>query len=310
MQHSTRVLIPSARTGPVPTRYGLFVTDRLRSSGPVVLGVLNVTPDSFSDGGRYSDVESAVRHGLQMHREGAHLVDIGGESTRPGADRVDADTEAARVLPVIRGLAAHGVPMSIDTTRAGVALAALQAGASVVNDVSGGLADPAMAKVVADAGCPWVLMHWRGHAKRMADLATYADVVADVKRELCERVDEAQAAGVAADQIILDPGLGFAKRATHNWLICAHLPELTSLGFPVLVGASRKSYLGALLADPDGTPRPAGERDAATIATSVLAAAAGAWGVRVHDVRGTADALAVWVATGRPRLAPSGTTVP
>jgi dihydropteroate synthase len=287
----------------VPSRYRLFVTDLLRSSGPVVMGVLNVTPDSFSDGGRYADVESAVRHGVQMHRDGAHLVDVGGESTRPGADRVDADTEAARVLPVIRALAALGIPMSIDTTRAGVALAALQAGATVVNDVSGGLADPAMAKVVADAGCPWVLMHWRGHAKRMTELATYGDVVADVKRELTERMEEALTAGVAADRIILDPGLGFAKRAADNWRLCAHLPELTAMGFPVLVGASRKSYLGALLADPDGTPRPTGERDAATIATTVLSVAAGVWGVRVHDVRGTADALAVWAATGRPRLA-------
>jgi dihydropteroate synthase len=303
-EHSTGVLIPAGRTARLPSRYGLFVTDLLRSSGPVVMGVLNVTPDSFSDGGRYADLESALRHGVQMHRDGAHLVDVGGESTRPGAERVDADTEASRVLPVIRGLAAQGIPISIDTTRAGVALAALEAGVTVINDVSGGLADPGMAKVAADAGCPWVLMHWRGHAKRMAELAAYTDVVADVKRELTERVDDALAAGVAADRIILDPGLGFAKRAADNWVLSAHLAELTSLGFPVLVGASRKSYLGALLAAPDGTPRPPGERDAATIATSVLAVAAGAWGVRVHDVRGTADALAVWTATGRPRFAP------
>ncbi|HEX2770808.1 MAG TPA: dihydropteroate synthase [Micromonosporaceae bacterium] len=280
------------------------MTDLLRSAMPVVMGVLNVTPDSFSDGGRYTDLDAAVQHGLWMHRQGAHLVDVGGESTRPGAERVDADTEIARVLPVIRALAAYGVPMSIDTTRAGVALAALQAGVMIVNDVSGGLADPAMAKVVADAGCPWVLMHWRGHATKMAGLATYDDVVADVERELSERVDEALAAGVAADRIVLDPGLGFAKRAEDNWRLSAHLPELTALGFPVLFGASRKSYLGSLLADPSGAPRPTGERDAATIATSVLAAAAGAWGVRVHDVRGTVDALAVWQATGRPRLAP------
>jgi dihydropteroate synthase len=272
------------------------------------MGVLNVTPDSFSDGGRYADLDAAVQHGLLMHREGAHLVDVGGESTRPGAERIDAETELARVLPVIRALAAHGVRMSIDTTRAGVALAALAAGVSVVNDVSGGLADPAMAKVVADAGCPWILMHWRGHSKQMARLATYDDVVADVKRELSERVDEALAAGVAADRIVLDPGLGFAKRATDNWQLSARLPELAGLGFPVLFGASRKSYLGALLADPSGAPRPAGEqRDAATIATSVLAVAAGVWGVRVHDVRGTADALAVWHATGCPRLAAGAT---
>jgi dihydropteroate synthase len=279
------------------------VTDLLRSDRPVVMGVLNVTPDSFSDGGRYADIQSAVRHGLAMHRDGAHLVDVGGESTRPGADRVDADTEAARVLPVIRELAALGVPMSIDTSRASVAAAALAAGATVVNDVSGGLADPAMAKVVADAGCPWVLMHWRGHSKRMQDLATYADVVTDVVTELGQRVDEALAAGVAADRIVVDPGLGFAKGAADNWQLTARLPELLGLGFPVLFGASRKSYLGALLAAPDGTPRPPAGRDAATIATSILAVAAGAWGVRVHDVRGTVDALAVWAASGSPRLA-------
>lgn len=271
---------------------------------PVVMGVLNVTPDSFSDGGRYTDLNAAVQHALWMHRQGAHLIDVGGESTRPGAERVDADTEIARVLPVIRALAACGVPMSIDSTRASVALAALRAGVVIVNDVSGGLADPGMAKLVADAGCPWVLMHWRGHAKQMVGLATYDDVVADVNRELSERVDEALAAGVAADRIVLDPGLGFAKRAEDNWRLSARLPELIALGFPVLFGASRKSYLGSLLADPSGAPRPVGERDAATIATSVLAVAAGAWGVRVHDVRGTVDALAVWQATGCPRLAP------
>jgi dihydropteroate synthase len=276
--------------------------DLLRADRPVVMGVLNVTPDSFSDGGRYADLDAAVRHGVQMYRDGAHLVDVGGESTRPGADRVDPDTEAARVLPVIRELATRGVPMSIDTYRASVAAAALAAGATVVNDVSGGLADPDMARVVAETGCPWVLMHWRGHAKRMQDLAHYADVVTDVKAELAQRIADALAAGVAADRIVIDPGLGFAKRAADNWQLTARLPELLALGFPVLFAASRKSYLGTLLAGPDGSPRPTAERAAATIATSVLAAAAGAWGVRVHDVRGTADALAVWQASGRPRL--------
>ncbi|WP_192772000.1 dihydropteroate synthase [Plantactinospora soyae] len=266
------------------------------------MGVLNVTPDSFSDGGRYADLDAAVRHGVQMHRDGAHLIDVGGESTRPGADRVDAETEAARILPVIRELAARGVPMSVDTYRAGVAAAALDAGATVVNDVSGGLADPDMAKVVAEAGCPWILMHWRGHAKRMQELARYTDVVVDVKAELAERIADALAAGVAADRIVIDPGLGFAKRAGDNWQLTARFPELLGLGYPVLVAASRKSYLGVLLAGPDGTPRPTGERTAATIATSVLAVASGAFGVRVHDVRETVDALAVWVASGRPRL--------
>ncbi|MEU5789209.1 dihydropteroate synthase [Micromonospora purpureochromogenes] len=278
------------------------MTDLVRAQAPVVMGVLNVTPDSFSDGGRYADLDAAVAHGVRLRAEGAALIDVGGESTRPGADRVDPATEAARVLPVIRELAAAGVSVSIDTSRASVAEAALTAGATVVNDVSGGLADPDMARVVRDAGCPWVLMHWRGHSRGMRELATYTDVVADVCAELGRRVDEALAAGVAADRIIVDPGLGFAKTATHNWELSARLPELVALGFPLLFGASRKSYLGRLLADADGEPRPTADREAATVATSLLAVAAGAWGVRVHDVRCTADALAVWQATGRPRL--------
>ncbi|MFG3300634.1 dihydropteroate synthase [Micromonospora chersina] len=279
------------------------MTDLVRAEAPVVMGVLNVTPDSFSDGGRYADLDAAVAHGVRLRAAGAGLVDVGGESTRPGADRVDAETEIARVLPVIRELSAAGIPVSIDTSRARVAEAVLAAGADVVNDVSGGLADPDMARVVRDAGCPWVLMHWRGHSREMRDLARYTDVVADVRAELSRRVDEALAAGVAADRIIVDPGLGFAKTAAHNWELSARLPELVDLGFPLLFGSSRKSYLGRLLADPDGNPRPTAEREAATVATSVLAVAAGAWGVRVHDVRATADALAVWRATGRPHLA-------
>jgi dihydropteroate synthase len=274
----------------------------LQRDRPVVMGVVNVTPDSFSDGGRYADLGAAVAHGVALHRDGADLIDIGGESTRPGAERVDAATEVARVVPVIRALAAAGVPLSVDTTRAAVAAAALAAGAAVVNDVSGGLADPGMAAVVADAGCPWILMHWRGHSRRMLDLAVYDDVVAEVKAELLERVADATRAGVAPEQIILDPGIGFAKKAEHNWALSRHLDELVALGHPVLFAASRKSYLGRLLAGPDGEPRPVDGREAATLATSVLAVAAGAWGVRVHDVRATVDALAVWDATGRPRL--------
>jgi dihydropteroate synthase len=287
-------------------RYRLAVTTgdlQLRQDHPVVLGVLNVTPDSFSDGGRYTDLEAAVAHGIALHRDGADLVDVGGESTRPGAGRVDAATEAERVVPVIAALAAAGVSLSIDTTRAAVAVAALEAGAAIVNDVSGGLADPGMAEVVAAAGCPWILMHWRGHSRDMLALAQYRDVVAEVRAELAERVAAAVAAGVAPDRLILDPGLGFAKNAEHNWALSAHLDEIIALGHPVLFAASRKSYLGRLLAGPAGEPRPVEGREAATIATSVLAAAAGAWGVRVHDVRATADALAVWRATGSPRLA-------
>jgi len=264
---------------------------------PVVMGVLNVTPDSFSDGGRYADRDAAIAHGVAMRAEGADVVDVGGESTRPGAERIDAATEIARVLPVVRELAAAGVPVSIDTTRSAVAAEALAAGATVVNDVSGGLADPAMGKVVADAGCPWVLMHWRGHSHDMYKLAVYRDVVAEVRAELAQRVDEALAAGVAPDQIIVDPGLGFAKTAEHNWRLSAHLDEIISLGYPVLFAASRKSYLGKLLADRQGAPRPVDEREAATLATTVLAITAGVWGIRVHDVRASVDAIKVWEAT-------------
>jgi dihydropteroate synthase len=264
-----------------------------------VLGVLNVTPDSFSDGGRFTDVDHAVVHAVRMHAEGADLIDVGGESTRPGAHRVPAAEEADRVLPVLRALAAAGVPASIDTTRAEVAEAALEAGALVVNDVSGGLADPRMAKTVATAGVPWVLMHWRGHSDRMAELARYTDVVADVRAELLARVDAAVAAGVAPERLVIDPGLGFAKRAEHNWALLRRLDALVGTGLPVLVGASRKGFLGALLAGPDGTPRPPDGRETATATISGLAVAAGAWGVRVHDVAASRDAADVALAWGR-----------
>jgi dihydropteroate synthase len=258
-----------------------------------VLGVLNVTPDSFSDGGRYLGLDDAVAHGFAMRAEGADLIDVGGESTRPGAGRVDAAEEGRRVLPVIRALVAERVPVSIDTTRAAVAEAALEAGAVVVNDVSGGLADPAMARVVAQARVPWILMHWRGHSDRMAELATYEDVLGEVRAELIARVDAAVLAGVDPGRIVLDPGLGFAKNAAHNWALLRRLDVFVDLGFPVLVGASRKRFLGELLADAAGSPRPPAGRDAATAAISTLAALAGAWGVRVHDVATSMDAVAV-----------------
>jgi dihydropteroate synthase len=257
------------------------------------MGVLNVTPDSFSDGGRWADLDAAVRHGLDMVAAGADLVDVGGESTRPGAERVDADEEIRRVLPAVRELAAAGVSVSVDTTRAAVAAAALEAGAAIVNDVSGGQADPDMAKVVAAAGVPWVLMHWRGHSRDMQALARYGDVVADVRTELTRQADAALAAGVDPDRIVLDPGLGFAKTGEHNWALLARLDELVALGYPVLVGASRKSFLGRLLAGPDGAPAPVDRREDATVAAGVLAAVMGAWGLRVHEVRPTVDAMKV-----------------
>lgn len=259
----------------------------------IVMGVLNVTPDSFSDGGRYTDLEGAVGHALQMSRQGADLIDVGGESTRPGAGRVPADEEARRVLPVIRRLAEEQVVVSVDTYRAAVAEQAIDAGARVVNDVSGGLGDADMARVVRDAGCPWVLMHWRGHSSDMATLAQYDDVVTDVRAELLGRVDEAVAAGVRPEQLLLDPGLGFAKNARHNWALLAHLDALVSTGLPVLIGSSRKSFLGSLLADSAGTPRPTAAREDATTALTTFSALNGAWGVRVHEVRPNVDAALV-----------------
>lgn len=258
-----------------------------------VVGVLNVTPDSFSDGGRYPSLDAAVAHAVEMRQAGADLVDVGGESTRPGARRVAAEEELRRVLPVIRELAAAGVPMSIDTYRASVAAAALHAGVEVVNDVSGGLADPDMAAVVRDAGCPWILMHWRGHSERMQELARYDDVVKDVRAELLARVDTAVAAGVPQNRLVIDPGLGFAKTGTHDWELLAALDSFVELGLPVLIGASRKSFLGRLLAAPSGQPRPVGEREDATAAITAHCAARGVWGVRVHEVRPSVDAALV-----------------
>ncbi|MEU4597636.1 dihydropteroate synthase [Nocardia sp. NPDC023988] len=260
----------------------------------VVMGVVNVTADSFSDGGRYLDPDLAIAHGVALYEAGADIVDVGGESTRPGADRVDPATEAARVAPVIRGLVAAGVPTSVDTMRAEVAEAALAAGVAVVNDVSGGRADPDMVRVVADAGVPWILMHWRAGAdyRHTGPADHYDDVVAEVRAELRTQVDLAVAAGIAADRLILDPGLGFAKNADHNWALLGALPELVADGLPILIGASRKRFLGALLADESG-PRPPDGREVATATVSALAATHGAWGVRVHDVRASLDAVTV-----------------
>ena len=268
--------------------------------GPLVMGVLNVTPDSFSDGGHWADPRAAIEHGWRLHCDGAHVVDVGGESTRPGATAVSADLEIERVLRVVTGLVARGVTVSIDTMRAEVARAAVGAGASMVNDVSGGLADAQMHATVAQLDVDYVIMHWRRTAAgTMTHEVAYDDVVRDVTAELSDRITQARLAGVAAEHLIVDPGLGFAKDSRHNWTLLAELAQITDLGYPVLLGASRKRFLGALLAGPDGQPRAVGERDTATATISALAARAGVWGVRVHDVRATVDAIAVaraWLA--------------
>lgn len=265
------------------------------------MGIVNVTPDSFSDGGRYDTVDAAIEHGIHLSRAGADIVDVGGESTRPGAQRVAAADEIARVVPVVDGLVAAGVAVSIDTMRATTAAAAAAAGAVLVNDVSGGLADPDMTRTVGELGLPYVVMHWRAHSRQMADWATYgSDVVGDVIGELQAAVDQAVAAGVDPSAVVVDPGLGFAKDAAHNWALLAGLDRLVALGHPVLVGASRKRFLGELLAV-DGRPRDVGDREAATAAVSVVAAQAGAWCVRVHDVAATHDALRVVAAISSAR---------
>ncbi len=269
------------------------------------MGVINVTPDSFSDGGEWFGTDAAIQHGLDLAAQGADIIDVGGESTRPGASRISAEEELRRVGPVITALAAEGLAVSVDTMRAPTVDHALQAGARLVNDVSGGLADPAMPRLVGKAAVPYVVMHWRGHSHDMYRRATYHDVVAEVRDELRHRVDTVAAEGVDPSMIIVDPGLGFAKRPDHNWALLRHLAEVGDLGgvrrFPVLVGASRKRFLGRLLASPDGTVRPFAGCDDATVAVTALAAMAGAWCVRVHQVPGNHDAVrvaAAWAQAG------------
>ncbi|MFI1864164.1 dihydropteroate synthase [Streptomyces jumonjinensis] len=257
-----------------------------------VMGVVNVTPDSFSDGGRWFDTTAAVKRGLDLVSDGADLVDVGGESTRPGASRVDEEEELRRVIPVVRGLAAEGVTVSVDTMRATVADRAVAAGAVLVNDVSGGLADPAMVPAVASAEVPFVVMHWRGFSEDMNSRAVYGDVVGEVIAELRARMDAVVDGGIAPELIVLDPGLGFAKDAAHDLALVAHTRDLQALGRPLLVAASRKRFLGHVLAKNGAAPR-ARERDAATAAVSAIAAYEGAWAVRVHEVRATADAVRV-----------------
>lgn len=254
----------------------------------LVMGILNVTPNSFSDGGQHLDHAAAIEHGRRLVSDGADVIDIGGESTRPGAERVGSDEEQRRILPVIRALAADGIRLSVDTMNADTALASVEAGAAIINDVSGGLADPLMAGVAADTGALFLLSHWRGHSAEMESRSTYDDVVTEVRAELVRQLAAVEAAGVRRDRIVLDPGLGFAKQADHNWQILSRISELQSIGPPVLVGASRKRFLGELL---DASATMA-DRDLPTAVVSALLADAGLWGVRVHNVTATTVALA------------------
>ncbi len=264
----------------------------------LVMGVVNVTPDSFSDGGKWFREEDAIEHGLELAGSGADIIDVGGESTRPGAVRVSEAEELRRIGPVVRELVSKGAIVSIDTMRASVAAAAIEAGARLVNDVSGGLADPAMTSLIASAKVPYVVMHWRGQSADMDSRAVYGDVVADVRAELTSRVTALLSAGIDPGLLILEPGLGFAKQPAHNWALLTRLREIADLNlehgpFPVLVGASRKRFIGRLLAGADGQPRPFDQSDDATVALTALAAVSGAWCVRVHAVPGNADAVRI-----------------
>jgi dihydropteroate synthase len=269
------------------------VPDLPQPARTLVVGVVNVTPDSFSDGGEWLDPAAAITHGLDLLTEGADIIDVGGESTRPGATRPDMSEELRRVLPVVGELVAAGACVSIDTMRAAVAEAAIAAGARLVNDVSGGRSDPGMLGLVADAGVAYVCMHWRGHSEDMQSRACYADVVAEVVAELRTQLEEADRAGVATDKLIIDPGFGFAKTGEHNWQLLERLEEFDVLGRPMLAGVSRKAFLGRLLASADGSPRPAKLRDDATTALTTVLALQEVWGVRVHSVRASRDAIAV-----------------
>ncbi|MFJ9388993.1 dihydropteroate synthase [Nocardioides sp. NPDC101246] len=268
-----------------------------------VMGIINVTPDSFSDGGRFLEVDAAVRRGFELMRDGADLLDVGGESTRPGAQRVSEADELARVVPVVEALSRGGFPVSVDTMRASVAQRAVEAGAVIVNDVSGGLADPGMLPFLAEADVTCVLMHWRAHSTRMDDYCFYDSVVDDVCAELRDRVDSALAAGVRPERIVLDPGLGFAKTAAQSWELLSALPTLRGLGFPLLVGASRKRFLAEAAAYGRRVPDVPADRDEASDAVAAIAAAEGAWGVRVHSVSGAAAASRVAARLRGPTVA-------
>jgi dihydropteroate synthase len=270
----------------------MVLVRRVPRPRPRIMGILNVTPDSFSDGGSWQNVDEAVEHAVELHKQGADIIDVGGESTRPGADRVSPEEEQQRVLPVVRELSSRGIRVSVDTMNSTTARAAAEAGASIINDVSGGLADEEMYRVISSLEVDYIVSHWRGHSKDMNDLARYNDVVGDVRTELQQRVAELIIWGVDENRIIIDPGLGFAKQGQQNWQLLGRLDRLESLGFPIMIGASRKGFVGELLSDEQEMT----ERDPATAVVSALAAQSGAWGVRVHDVESTKAALAVWSA--------------
>jgi dihydropteroate synthase len=276
------------RVNPLPAVPGLPQPGRT-----LVVGVVNVTPDSFSDGGEWLEPSAAISHGMELLAEGADIIDVGGESTRPGAIRPEVAEELRRVLPVVRELAAAGACVSIDTMRTAVAEQAIMAGARVVNDVSGGKADLGMLRLVAESGVAYVCMHWRGHSEDMQSRASYDDVVVEVIAELASQLENADHAGVAADKVIIDPGFGFAKTGEHNWQLLQRLDEFDVLRRPMLVGVSRKTFLGRLLADADGSPRPPKQRDDATTALTTVLALRNVWGVRVHSARASRDAIAV-----------------
>ncbi len=255
----------------------------------LVMGILNVTPDSFADGGKHLSISSAIKRGEEMIAEGVDIIDIGGESTRPGAARVDEDEELRRVIPVITEIVKLGATVSVDTMRSKVASEAIKAGVRYVNDVSGGLADSKMSSVIAsNPQIQYVVMHWRAHSEKMAELASYKDVVSDVRRELATRTEVLVTEGVDPDQMIIDPGLGFAKEPEHNWQLLRGLDRIALLGFPILVGASRKRFLGEIL---DGASTD--DREFATIALTTLLAREGVWGVRTHNVKAHKDAIKV-----------------
>ena len=261
-------------------------------SRTLVMGVVNVTPDSFSDGGKFDTETSAVEHGLALAKAGADIVDVGGESTRPGAQRVTLEEELNRVIPVVTKLAANSVVVSVDTMRAEVAKQAITAGAYIINDVSGGQADPEMFKIIAEERTPYIMMHWRGHSAQMIEQANYVDVVNEVKAELAMQLAKAIEAGISTERIVLDPGLGFAKMPEQNWPLLKHISKFSELGCPLLVGASRKRFLGELLAT-QGQLRDVADRESATTALTTLLASQGVWAVRVHDVIAARDAIAV-----------------